>query len=214
MENVNYLELEKTLESLLDCKEIQPVSPKGNQSWISISRTNVEAEVPILSPPDAKSWLIGKDPDAGKDWRQEEKGMTEDEMFGWHHWLSGHEFEQALGDGKGQESLACCGPWDHKDLNRTDGLNNNNLMKQSSFQRGGHSLITLRTREDHGETTGVGIIGMPVLHTPWSLSATFPLSLGYESAHQIPPSSFPTFGMGHTVLRSLAHCGPLCLANQ
>ena len=85
--------LEKTLENPLDCKEIQPVHPKRNQSWIFIGRTDAEAETPILWPPDAKSWLIGKDPDAGKDWRQEEKGMTEDEMFGWHHQLNGHEFE-------------------------------------------------------------------------------------------------------------------------
>ena len=85
--------LEKTLESLLDCKEIQPVNPKGNQSWIFIGRTDAEAETPILWPPDAKSLLTGKDPDAGKDWRQEEKRKTEDEMVGWHHWLNGHEFE-------------------------------------------------------------------------------------------------------------------------
>ena len=83
----------KTLESPLDCKEIQPVNPKGNQSWIFIGRTDTEAEAPIFQPPDAKSWLIGKDPDAGKDWGQEEKGMTEDKMVGWHHWLHGHEFE-------------------------------------------------------------------------------------------------------------------------
>ena len=89
--------LEKTLESPLDCKEIKPVNPKGNQSWIFIGKTDAEAETPILCPPDAKSWLIWKDPDAGKDWRQEEMGMTEDEMVGWHHRLNGHEFEQALG---------------------------------------------------------------------------------------------------------------------
>ena len=89
--------LEKTLESPLDCKEIQPVHPKGNQSWIFIGRTDAEVETPILWPPHAKSWLIGKDPDAGKDWGQEEKGMTEDEIVGWHHWLDGHEFEQAPG---------------------------------------------------------------------------------------------------------------------
>ena len=91
--------LKKTLESPLDCKEIQPVHPKGNRSWIFIGRTDVEAEIPILWPPDAKSWLIGKDPDAGKDWGLEEKGTTEDEMVGWHHWLNGHEFEQAPGVG-------------------------------------------------------------------------------------------------------------------
>ena len=105
--------LEKTLESPLDCKEIKPVNPKGNQSWIFIGRTDVEAETPILWPPDSKNWLIGKDPDSGKDWRQEEKG-TEDEMLGWHHQLDGHEFEQALGVHHGQGSLACCSPWDHR----------------------------------------------------------------------------------------------------
>ena len=103
--------LEKTLESPLDCKEIQPVHPKGNQSWIFFRRTDAEAEAPILWPPDAKNWLIGKDPDAGKDWRQEEKGMTEHEMVGWHHWLDGHEFEQTLVYSEGRGSLACCSPW-------------------------------------------------------------------------------------------------------
>ena len=85
--------LEKTLESLLGCKEIQPVHPKGDQSWIFIGRIDAEAETPILWPPDVKNWLIWKDPDAGKDWRQEEKGMTEDEIAGWYHWFNGHEFE-------------------------------------------------------------------------------------------------------------------------
>ena len=103
--------LEKTLESPLDCKEIQPVLPKGNQSWIFIVRTDAEAEAPILWPPNGKNGLIGKDPDAGKDWRQEEKGMTEDEMVGWHHRLDGHEFEWALGVGDGQGSLLCFSPW-------------------------------------------------------------------------------------------------------
>ena len=109
--------LEKTLESPLDCKEIKPVSLKGNQSWIFIGRAgaDAEAESPILWPPNAKSWLIGKDPDAGKDWRQEEKGMTEGEMVGWHHWLSRHEFEQVLGDGEGQGSLKYCNPWGHEE---------------------------------------------------------------------------------------------------
>ena len=106
--------LEKTLESALDCKEIQPVHPKGNQSWIE--RTDAEAETPILWPPDVKNWLIGKVPDGGKDWRQEEKGMTEYEMVGWPHRLNGHEFEQALGVGDGQGSLACWSPWGHKEL--------------------------------------------------------------------------------------------------
>ena len=102
--------LEKTLESPLDCKEIKPVNPKGNQSWIFIGRTDAEAETPILWPPNAKNCLIGKEFDAGKDWRQEEKGTIEDEMIGWHHWLNGHEFEQAPGVGDGKGSLACYSP--------------------------------------------------------------------------------------------------------
>ena len=115
--------LEKTLESPLDCKEIQPVRPKGNQSWIFTGRTDAEAETPILWPPDAKNWLTGKGSDAGKDWKQDEKGTTEDEMVGWHHWLDWHEFEQAPGDGDGQGSLACCSPWGHKELDVTELLN-------------------------------------------------------------------------------------------
>ena len=100
--------LEKTLESPLECKEIKPVNLKGNQSWIFIGRSDAEAETPIFCSPDAKNWLIGKDPDAGKDWRQEkEKGTTEDEMIGWHHQFDGYEFEQAPGVGNGQGSLAC-----------------------------------------------------------------------------------------------------------
>ena len=102
--------LEKTLESPLDCK-IKPVSPKGSQSWILTGRTEAEAEAPILWSPDSKNWLIRKNPDAGKDWRLEEKGPTEDERVGWHHRLNGHEFEQAPGVGDGQGSLACCSPW-------------------------------------------------------------------------------------------------------
>ena len=122
--------LEKTLESPLDCKEIEPVNLTGNQLWVFTGRTDAAAEAPILWPPDAKSWLIGKDPEAGKDWRQEEKGVTEGEMVGWHHWLNGHEFEQTLGDGKGQGSLACCSPWGHKESNTTYWLNCNNLLSR------------------------------------------------------------------------------------
>ena len=106
--------LEKTLESPLDGKEIKPVNPKGNQHWMLIGRTDAEAT--ILWPPDVKSQHIGKDTDAGKDWGQEEKGATEDEMVGWHHWLNGHEFEQTLGDCGGQGYLECCSSWDSKEL--------------------------------------------------------------------------------------------------
>ena len=115
--------LQKTLDSPLGCKEIEPVHPKGNQSWIFIGRTNVEAETPILWTPDVKSWLIWKDPDAGKDWRQEEKGTTEDEMVGRHHRLDGHEFEQAPGVDDGQRSLLCCSPWGSKEPDTTERLN-------------------------------------------------------------------------------------------
>ena len=114
--------LEKALESPLDSKEIKPVHPKGTQSWIFIGRTDAEAEAPTLWPPDVKNWLIGKDPDAGKDWRQEEKRMTEDDMVEWHHWLSGHEFEQAPGVGNGQRSLACCSSLGHKESGMTERL--------------------------------------------------------------------------------------------
>ena len=110
--------LEKTLESPLDSKEINLVNPKGNQPWIFIEKTDAEAT--ILWPSDAKSQLIGKDPDAGKDWRREEKGMTEDEKVGWHHWLSRHEFEQTPGEGEGQGSLASYSPWGHKELDMTE----------------------------------------------------------------------------------------------
>ena len=110
--------LEKTLESLLDCKKIKPVNSKGNQSWIFIGRSDAEAEVLILWPPDARNWFIGKDPGAGKDWRQEGMGTTEDEIVGWHHRVNGHEFEQALGVGDGQGNLACCSDWTELNLNR------------------------------------------------------------------------------------------------
>jgi len=114
--------LEKALESPLDSKEIKPVNPKGNQSWIFIGRTHAEAL--ILWSPDVRIWLTGKDPDAGKDWGQE-KGATEDEMVGWHHWLNGHELEQTPGDSERQGSLLeCCSPWDHKELDTTERLIN------------------------------------------------------------------------------------------
>ena len=115
--------LEKTLESPLDCKVMKPVNSKGNKPWILIGRTDVEAEALVLWPSDAKSQVVGKDCDAGKDRGQEEKGMTEDEMVGGHHWLNGHELEQALGDGEGQGSLACCNPWGCKESDMTEQLN-------------------------------------------------------------------------------------------
>ena len=113
----------KRLESPLDCKQIKPVSPKGNQSWVFIGRTDTEAEAPIPWPPDVKSWLIGTDSDAAKDWGQEEQGTTEDEMIGWHHQINGYEFEQALGDGEGQESLECYSPRGCEESDTTEWLN-------------------------------------------------------------------------------------------
>ena len=115
--------MEKTLESPLDFKEVQPVHPKGDQSWVFIGNTDVEAETPVLWLLDVKNWLIGKDSDAGKDWRREEKGTTEDVMAGWHHWLNGYEFEQAPGVGDGQGGLACCSRWGHRELDATERLN-------------------------------------------------------------------------------------------
>ena len=115
--------LEKPLESPLDCKEMQPVHPKGDQSWVFTGRTDAEAETPILCPPHAKSWLIGKDPDAGRDWGQEEKGTTEDEMAGWHHRLDAHEFGWTPVVGDGQGGLACCDSWGRKESDTTEWLN-------------------------------------------------------------------------------------------
>ena len=113
----------KTLESPLDCKEIEPVNRKGNQSWIFVGRTDAKAEALVLWPPDVKNCLISKDPDAGKDWRQEEKGTSEDEMVGWHHQLNGQEFEQTPGVGDAQGTLACCSQWGCKESDMTEWLN-------------------------------------------------------------------------------------------
>ena len=138
--------LEKTPKSPLDCKEIQPVNPKGNQSWILIGRTDAEAETPILWLPDAKNWLNGKDPDAGQDRRQKEKGTTEDEMVGWHHRLDGHEFEQALGVGDGQGGLACYSPWGRKESDTTERLNWTELMKQKQTMDIESRLVVVKGR--------------------------------------------------------------------
>ena len=124
---------EKTLESPLDCKGIQPVYPKGDQSWVFIGRTDVEYETPIIWPPNAQSWLIWKDPDAGKDWGQEEKGTTEDEMVGWHHWLNGHGFGWTLGIGDGQGGLAGCSSGSCKESDTTERLNWTELNTQKNM---------------------------------------------------------------------------------
>ena len=125
----NYSAGEESWESALDSTGIKPVNPKGNQPWIFIGRTDAEAEAPILWPPDVECWLIGKDPDAGRDWGQEQKSVAGDEMVGWHHWLSGHAFEQAPGRGGGQGRLVCCRPWGHRVGH--DPVTENNSSKSS-----------------------------------------------------------------------------------
>ena len=121
--------LEKTLESPLDCKEIQPVHSKGDQSWVFFGRNDVKAEAPVLWPPHVKSWPIGKDSDVGRDWGQEEKGTTEDEMAGWHHGLDGHESEWTPGVGDGQGGLACCNSWGRKESDMIEQLNWTELIE-------------------------------------------------------------------------------------
>ena len=133
---------EKSLENPLGCREIKLVNPKGNQSWIFIGGTGAEAEAPILWPPDAKSWLIRKDPDVGKDWRQEKKGMAEDEIVGWHYRLDGHEFEQAPRDDEGWGSLVCCSPRGRKESDMTEWLNNNKILLSAYSVPGEWSIST------------------------------------------------------------------------
>ena len=148
----------------LDYKETQPVHPKGNQSWIFIWRTGVEAETPILWPPDMNNWLIGKDHDAGKDWRQEEKGMTEDETVEWHHKLNGHEFERALGVGDGQGGLACCSPWGRKESDTTEQLSWTECHSNELPVKG-RVLVTLPCR---------------LFATPWTVAHQAPLSTEFS----------------------------------
>ena len=143
--------LEKTLESSLDCKEIKQVNPKGNQSWTFIGRTDAEAETPILWPPDAKKQLIGKDPDAGKDWEQEEKGTTEDEMLRWHHWLNGHESEQTPGDSEAQRRLVCCSPWGCKESYMTERLDKNGCIKHIENKVNPYCLCRSGGRDNYHE---------------------------------------------------------------
>ena len=127
--------LGKTLESPLDCKEIQPVHSEGDQPWDFFGRKDAKAETPVLWPPYAKSWLIGRDSDAGRDWGQEEKGMTEDEMAGWHHWLNGHEFGWTPGVGDGPGGLACCNSWGPKESDTTERLNWTEHMRMNILLR-------------------------------------------------------------------------------
>ena len=152
------------LWSPLDCKEIQPVNPNGEQSWVFIGRTDAEAETPILWPPDVKSWLIWKDSDAGKDWGQEEKGMTEDEMVGWHHWLNWHGFGWTPGVGDGQGGLACCGSWGHRvrhnwatELNWTENMQStfvHNYAKLKTVLMTNNKRKDKQIMEDYSSTNG------------------------------------------------------------
>ena len=142
----------------LECKEIQPVHPVGDQSWVFVGRTDVEAETPILWPPDAKSWLIGKDPDTGRDWGQEEKGTTEDEMAGWHHQLDGHEFEWIPGVGDGQGGLVCCDSWGHKESDMTEWLNWTELntnIRMAFLQGCGNAGGNVKWHSHFGEQAGI-----------------------------------------------------------
>ena len=140
--------LEETLESPLNCKEIQPVHPKGNQSWIFIGRTDVEAEIPIFWPLNVKNWLIWKDPDAGKDWMWEEKGTTEDEIAGWHHRLNGHQFEWTLGVGDGHGGRACCDSWGCKESDMTEQLNWTELKEAKDLYIENYKILMKEIKED------------------------------------------------------------------
>ena len=163
--------LEKTLESPLDSKVIKPVHPKGNHSWIFIGRTDAEAEALMLWPPDAKNWLIGKDPDAGKDWRQEEKGKTEDEMVGWHHWLNGHEFEQL------QELVIYREAW--------------TVLQSVGSQRVGHDWVT--ELNSYPQQTGLlsqvspGFSSNQGLLHPWKFFPSYGANLGFSFPLFFPP---------------------------
>ena len=192
---------------------MKPVYPKRNQSWIFIGRIDAEAEAPILWSPDTKSQLIGKDPDAGKDWRQGEKGTTEDEMFGWHHQVNGHEFEQALGDGEGQGGLACCSPWGRKESDTTERLNWNDV-----------SLIYLISEYEHS--------------APWKFGLFFSspkeiIKFGHNEmentessrshpwiSHFTPPTHFKqssflkTYGWAHFLLSTTCECKGSISQNQ
>ena len=140
--------LEKTLESPLDCKEIQPVHSEGDQPWDFFGRNDAKTKTPILWPPHGKSWLIGKDSDTWKDWGQEEKGVTEDEMPGWHHWLDGHESEWTLGVGDGQRGLACCNSWGRKESDMTEQLNWTELNKTKDLHVENYKTLLKEIKAD------------------------------------------------------------------
>ena len=176
-----------------DCKEIKPVNPKGYQPWLFIGRTDAEVKAPIVWLPDGKSQYTGKDPDAGKDWGQEEKGSTEDEIVGWHHWLNGHEFEQVIGVGDGWGGLACCRPWLQKELDMTEWLNNNSnhyVMHKSFSIHKWNTIGTLSSVTQSCLTLwdpmNRSMSGLPVHHqTPKNHSRV----LGYIDQNNIHPWS-------------------------
>ena len=161
--------LEKILESALDCKETKSVNCKGNWFWIFTGKT--DAEAPVLWPPDMKSWLIRKDPDPGKDWRQEEKGTTEDEMVGRHHRLNAHEFEQAMGDGEGQGSLVCYSPWGRKELDTTEWLNwTGTFQDKEMYRYRFYHILSLYC---------CSLSRVRLFVTPWTLAYQASLSSGF-----------------------------------
>ena len=211
-----YVVLEKTLECPLDSKGIKPVKPKGNQSWILIERTNAEAW--LLWPPDAKSWLIGKDLDAGKDWWQKEKRVTEDEMVGWYHWFNGHELGQTLEDGGGQRGLVCCSPWSCKELDTAWWLNNNELqwayneaqglLKTLIFHHLGHG-----SNQSYGHVILFKVVLYPLppvsaVRTSWLYCRSQP-SIQWQSQCMIAASCPQAFTVGFQSQRSLQRTGTL-----
>ena len=172
--------LEKTLGSPLDCKEIQPVHPTGDQSWVFTRRTDAEAETPILWPPDAKNWLTGKDPDAGRDCGQEEKGTTEDEMAGWHHWLNRCQFEWTLRVGDRQGGLACCDSWGCKESDTTERLNWTELN---------YNIVVVFAMHWHESAMGVHVSPCP---EPSSHLSPHPIPQGHPSASALSTLSHAT----------------------
>ena len=187
------LVLDKTLESPLDCKETQPVHSEGDQSWVFFGRSDAKAETPVLWPPHAKSWLIGKDSDAGRDWGQEENGTTEDEMAGWHHWLDGREFEWTPGDGDGQGGLAFCDSWGHKESDTTERLNWTELNWMNDMRNdvtnGFMQILLIACILSRFSRVWL-------FETPWTVTLQGPLSIGlsrrqeYWSRLLCPPPGY------------------------
>ena len=186
--------LEKTLESPLDCKEIQPVHSEGDQSWVFIGRTDAKAETPILWPPHVKSWLTGEDPDAGRDWGQEEKGMTEDKMAGWHHRLDGHESEWTPGVGDGQGGLACCSSWGRKESDTTERLHWTELIPISC-----HFYLSTYP---YPSVCSFFLLDWAEEESLFLLKAGPPLSLGRETLPLLR-QSFPTLSISPSSQPSL-----------